>query len=107
MHFLEALNRLGIVQEMRPKLKAFVGNDQSIAMQKGELDFAVGGTGTIMEMPGTDFLGGLPPALQSYVKFSIGVSAASKEPEAARALVRFLTSPAVAPAFKGKGLERD
>jgi molybdate transport system substrate-binding protein len=49
----------------------------------------------------------LPPELQSYVKFSIGVSAASKEPQAARALVQFLTSPAVAPAFKAKGLERD
>lgn len=107
VHFLEALNRLGIAQEIRPKLKAYDGDDQSIAMQKGELDIAVGGTGPIMEMPGTEFLGGLPPTLQSYVKFSIGVSAASREPEAARALVRFLTSPAVAPAFKAKGLERD
>ena len=107
VHFLEALNRLGIAQEMRPKLKAFDGNDQAIAMQNGELDFAVGGTGPILEMPGTDFLGGLPPALQSYVKFSIGVSTASKQPEAARALLRFLTSPAVTPAFKAKGLERD
>ena len=107
VHFLEALNRLGIAQEIRPKLKAYDGDDQSIAMQKGELDIAVGGTGPIMEMPGTEFLGGLPPTLQSYVKFSIGVSAASREPEAARALVRFLTSPVVAPAFKAKGLERD
>ena len=52
-------------------------------------------------------LGGLPPGLQSYVKFSIGVSTASKAPGAARDLQRFLTSPAVIPVFKAKGLERD
>lgn len=61
----------------------------------------------MMEMPGAELLGGLPPGLQSYVKFSIGVSTASKEPEAARALQKFLTAPAVMPVFKTKGLERD
>ena len=106
VHFRLALERLGIAKEMQPKLRAFDEGHQTLAMQKGELDIATGGTGPIMEMPGTDFLGGLPPELQSYVKFSIGVSAASKEPEASRALVRFLMSPAAAPAFKAKGLER-
>jgi len=61
----------------------------------------------MMEMPGAELLGGLPPELQNYVKFSIGVSAASKSPEAARALRKFLTSPAVMPVFQAKGLERD
>jgi molybdate transport system substrate-binding protein len=107
VHFLEALNRLGILQEMRPKLRAFTVDEQSMAMQKGELDIAASGMGVIMEMPGADLLGGLPPGLQSYVKFAIGVSTASKEPAAARALLRFLTSPAVTPAFKAKGMERD
>ena len=102
VHFREALNRLGIAQEMGPKLRAFEEGGQAVAIEKGEIDFAVGGTGPIMETPGTDFLGSLPPALQSYVKFSIGVSTASREPQAARVLVRFLTSPAVAPAFKSK-----
>ena len=106
VHFLEALNRLGILQEMRPKLRALTGDEQSSAMRKGELDILASGIGVIMEMPGADFVGGLPPEVQSYVNFAIGVSAASKEPEAARALVRFLTSPAVTPAFKAKGVER-
>jgi len=68
------------------------------------------GTGTmgpILEMPGAELLGPLPPELQTYVHLSIGASAGSKEPEAARALLRFLTSPAASPALKAKGLERD
>lgn len=106
VHFLQALDRLGILQEMRPKLRALTGDEATIAMRKGELDILASGMGVIMEMSEADFLGDLPPEVQSYVRFSIGVSSASKEPEAARALVRFLTSPAVAPTFKAKGMER-
>lgn len=107
VHFRAALDRLGIAQEMAPKLRAFDEGGASVALQKGEIDIAAGGTGPILEMPGADFLGGLPPQVQSYVRFSIGVSTAAKDPQAARALVRFLTSPAAAPAFKAKGLERE
>jgi molybdate transport system substrate-binding protein len=107
VHFRAALERLGIAQEMAPKLRAYDDGGASVALQKGEIDIAASGTGPILEMPGADYLGGLPPEVQSYVRFSIGVSTAAKDPQAARALVRYLTSPAVAPAFKAKGLERD
>jgi molybdate transport system substrate-binding protein len=107
VHFLDALNRLGIAAEMRPKLRALEGKDQLIALQNGDIDIIASGMGPIMEMPGADFIGGLPPELQSYVKLSIGVGAASKEPEAARALLRFLMSPTLTPGLKAKGVERD
>jgi molybdate transport system substrate-binding protein len=107
VHFRAALERLGIAQEMAPKLRAYDDGGASIALQKGEIDIAASGTGPILEMPGADYLGGLPPEVQSYVRFSIGVSTAAKDPQAARALARFLTSPAAAPAFKAKGLERE
>jgi len=107
VHFREALQRLGIAEEMRPKLRALDGKEQASAIQNGDIDILASGMGPIMDMPGVDSLGGLPAALQSYVRLSIGVSTASKEPEAARSLLRFLTSPAVAPALKAKGVERD
>jgi molybdate transport system substrate-binding protein len=107
VHFRDALNRLGIAQEMRPKLRALEGKDQPIALQNGEIDVLASGTGPIMDMPEADFLGGLPPELQSYVRLSIGVSASSREPEAARALLRFLMSPTLTPALNAKGIERD
>ena len=91
---------------MRPKLRTYELQDQAIALQNGEIDIAASGMGPMMEMPGAELLGGLPSELQNYVKFSIGVSTASKAPEAARALQRFLTSAAVIPVFKAKGLER-
>lgn len=105
--FVEALKRLGIEAEMRPKLRAYDEQDQAIALQNGEIDIAASGMGPVMEMQGAELLGGLPPELQRYVRFSIGVSTESKSPEAARALQRFLISPAVMPVLKAKGLERD
>jgi molybdate transport system substrate-binding protein len=106
-HFLEVLSRLGITEEMLPKLRAFGPGGQSMALEKGEVDAVVTGAGPIMEMSMADYLGGLPPSLQSYVNVSIGVSVASDQPEAARAFVRFLTSPAVGPTFKANGVECD
>jgi molybdate transport system substrate-binding protein len=107
VHFREALNRLGIAEEMRSRLRAYDVNDQPIALQNGEIDIAASGMGPIMEMPGVESLGGLPAELQTYVRLSIGVSTASREPQTARSLHRFLTSASVAPALKAKGVERD
>src|SRR5262249_1321569 len=100
--FVEALKRLGIEEEMRPKIRTYELRDQAIALQHGEINIAASGMGPMIEMPGAELLGGLPPGLQSYVKFSIGVSADSKAPEAARELQRFLISPAVIPVVTSK-----
>jgi len=105
--FVEALRRLGIEEEMRPKIRTYEVQDQAIALQNGEIDIAASGMGPMIEMPGAELLGGLPPGLQSYVRFSIGVSAESRAPGAAREFQRFLTSPAVIPVLRSKGLERD
>lgn len=100
-NFLEVLNLLGIADEMRSKLKP--STSVSDAIEKGEADMAVTGMGPAMEMPG--YVGGLPPEVQRYVTFGAGVSTTTKNPEAARALLRFLTSPNAVPMFKAKGLE--
>ena len=105
--FVEALKRLGIDEQMRPKIRTYELQDQASALQNGEIEIAASGMGPMIEMPGAELLGGLPPGLQSYVRFSIGVSTESKAPGAARDLQRFLVSPAVLPVFKAKGLERD
>ena len=106
VHFRQALERLGIAREMAPKLRAFDGSSAP-ALQAGDVDIAVGGTGPILEMAGSDFLGPLPAVLQSYVRFEIGVASASRHPQEARALVRFLMAPERKAAFHAKGLERD
>jgi len=49
--------------------------------------------------------GPFPAGLQSYLVFMACVSSASKNAEAARSLIKFLTAPAAAPVFKAKDME--
>ena len=45
--------------------------------------------------------GPLPPEVQSYVSFAAGASTKPAQAGAAKALLKFLNSAAVAPVFKG------
>ena len=52
-----------------------------------------------------DLAGALPPEIQVYTVFEAAVSANSRAPEAARALINFLIGPAAIRAIKAQGME--
>jgi len=56
--------------------------------------------------PGLDLIGPFPPKYQNYVSFAAGISPKTRNVEAAKALIQFLTSPNASPTFKAKGMER-
>ena len=45
------------------------------------------------------------PEVQKLTLFSAGIATGTREPDAARALIKFVTSPAAAPAITKSGLE--
>ena len=106
VHFLSVLDRLGIAGDMKPKLKPFEGGGPPVQpFAAGEPELVVGGTTLFPAMPGAEPVGSFPPELQTYMVFTAAVSATAKEPEAATALIRFLTAPAAVPVIKAKGME--
>jgi len=105
--FRAALEKLGIADEMRPKLHTYEESGYVAALKSGEIDMVASGMGPVLEMREVEVLGPLPAEVQSYVRFSIGVSSAARDPAAARQLMRFLLSPQAAPVFRAKGMERD
>ena len=72
---------------------------------RGEADMVVVVASRIVGVPGVEFIGLIPAEVQTNIGFATGVSSASKEPEAARALVRFLTAPAAEPVLRKTGIE--
>ncbi len=56
-------------------------------------------------MPGIDIVGPLPPELQKITVFSAGIATVSREPDAGRALIRFLASSAAHDAIVNSGME--
>ena len=107
VHFLAILARLGIVEDMRLRIKAYETSEYTTAVAKGEAELIVTAIAPLLAEPGIEIVGVLPPELQTYVHFTAGVSAAAKEPQAAKSFIRFPTSPAAAPVLKAKGLEPD
>ena len=56
-------------------------------------------------LEGVDVLGALPPAIQIVTTFAAAVGAAARQPEAARALIDFLASPAAAETKRHHGMD--
>jgi len=59
----------------------------------------------MMNLPGIDVLGPLPPAIQITTTFSAGLSVTSTQPDAVRALLAFMVSPAVDGIKRRNGME--
>jgi molybdate transport system substrate-binding protein len=105
LHFLSVLDRLGITTDMTSKLKAYETTGVEHALANGEAEFVVANFGVIAALPAVEIVGGFPAELQQYITYTAGVSATSKEPEAARSLFGFFIAPTVAQVKKANGLE--
>jgi molybdate transport system substrate-binding protein len=100
------MERLAIADEMRPKTKLMGGGGQNPrAVAAGEVELGLAVISDILPVRGAELLGPLPPELQHYVVVTGGVGATAKEPEAAKALIEFLSSQTAAPTLRARGLE--
>jgi molybdate transport system substrate-binding protein len=106
VYFASVLERMGIAEQMKPKaVLAGSGAEVGKLVASGKVQFGVILVNELMAAPGVEVLGPLPPALQNYTAFHAGVSAASKNAAAAKALIQFLTTPSAGAVFKAKGQE--
>ena len=72
---------------------------------KGEVALGFQQLSELLHVPGIQIVGPLPPAIQITTTFSAGIGALSQQPEAARALLAYLASPAAAEAKRKQGME--
>jgi molybdate transport system substrate-binding protein len=104
------LEQLGIAQLLRSKIR-LVGShgdhpeDAFLAVAKGEIEMHIGQITEIVLAPGVELAGPLPRAIQNVTLVAAGVTTTSKAPEAARALIGFLSSPSTAAVLKANGFQ--
>jgi molybdate transport system substrate-binding protein len=106
LYIISLFEKLGVADAVKPKLKqtptgVFVGS----IIASGEVEIGFQQVSELSHFSGVDYAGPLPEAVQRYTVFSSGIVAGAKEADAAKALVKFLTAPAAAPAFKKQGME--
>ncbi len=99
------MERLGIAEQLKDKIKLVDGVPVAEIVAKGEAEIGMQQINVILPVAGADYVGPLPAELQGYVDFAVGVLAVSKQRDAAQALVKFMSSPEVAPLIRKSGME--
>jgi molybdate transport system substrate-binding protein len=80
------------------------GEPVAAVVARGEAEIGFQQVSELLDVPGTTFVGALPAELQPGFSFAGAVTAAARHPEAARALLRFLASPAAHSTITKAGL---
>jgi len=72
---------------------------------RGEADLGFQQVSELLHVKGIDYLGPLPADIQNITVYSAGLHTAAPAPDAAKALVKFLTAPEAGPIIKKIGME--
>src|SRR5262249_22321257 len=98
--------KMGIAEALKSKIKPVPpGVPAGSLVAKGEAEIGFQQISELMPVKGIDLIGPLPDEIQEITVFSGGVHASATQPDAARALLRYIPSPAAVPVIKSKGLD--
>src|SRR4051794_33416078 len=101
----EMFAKLGIADEMKDKARKIPATPVGEIVARGEAEIGFQQISELKPVAGIDIVGPLPDELQKITVFSAGIASASKEPEAGKALIQFLASPAARPTIVNSGME--
>ena len=90
---LLALEKMGIADQVKPKLKLFPGGGQvQDSVAKGEIEVALGPYLSDMRNPGLNIVGALPPDAATPVDITAWISTNAPDKKAAMQLIDYFTS---------------
>jgi molybdate transport system substrate-binding protein len=101
----EMFEKLGIVDAMKDKAKKIPATPVGETVARGEAEIGFQQIAELRPVSGIDIVGPLPNDLQKITVFSAGIATVSKEPDAGKALIKFLASPAAKDALVKSGLD--
>ena len=101
----ELFPKLGIADQIRGKSRKIEADPVGEAVARGEIEIGFQQISELLPVKGVDIVGPLPPGAQRVTVFAAGIPATSKHPEAAKALIQWLASPAAYSAIKESGLD--
>ena len=106
VHLEKVFERWGIRDEIKSRLVvAPPGVPVGSLIAKGEVELGFQQLSELMHLAGVDVVGPLPAEAQIITTFSGAISKHSGQPDAARALLRFMAAPAAAALKQRHGME--
>ena len=96
----KGIEELGLTEQLKAKT-VFTGNGPvTDYLARGDFEIGIQQTNIMAGVPGVDFVGTLPGFLNKRCQSDVAVMTVSKEPDAARAMIRFMISPEAAPLLR-------
>ena len=106
-HLLRVFDRWGIAEAVKGRIvQATPGVPVGALVANGDAELGFQQLSELMNVAGIEVLGLLPEAIQGTTIFSGGVATTSTKPDAVRALLSFMASPAVAHVAREHGMEQ-
>ena len=98
--------RLGIADQIKAKSKVIEAYERvGDALARGDIDIGFQQVSELKPVPGITIVAPLPEGAQEVTIFAAAIPKGAKNPEAARRLIQFLSSPRVASLIRDTGLE--
>jgi molybdate transport system substrate-binding protein len=97
--------RLDVSDAVKAKSRMIPADPVGEIVARGDAELGFQQMSELMPVKGIDLIGPIPAEIQKVTVFSAAIAANAKEPEAAAALIKFLSAPAAAPVIKKSGME--
>jgi len=97
--------RLGIAPAIASKIRQVEGEPVGQVVARGDAEIGFQQVSELLPVAGIDHVGPLPAEIQEITVFAAGISVHAARPDAAQALVEFLTAPAAASVIRKCGME--
>ncbi len=99
------LEKLGIADQIRPKARLKKGGHVADLIVSGEAELGIHQISEIVPVKGAALVGPLPAEIQKTTIYAAGMSAATKDKDAAKELIEYLSGPDAAAVLKSKGMD--
>jgi molybdate transport system substrate-binding protein len=101
--------KLGIAEAIAAKSRKIrgppSGEPVAAVVARGDAEIGFQQVSELMHVPGITYVGTIPAELQPGFSFAAALTSTAQEPDAARALTRFLASPEAASAIEKAGMK--
>ena len=104
-HTEQGIAQLGLTQQLKAKTVRTAGGPVTDYLARGDFEIGIQQTNIMAGVPGTDYVGPLPGNMNKPCSSSVALLTASKNADAARAMIKFMVSKEAAPLLRKTHVE--